>query len=71
MVSSKHLYKNNPSDKVWWLDNPEELGVFVFTFDRKTFFNLFQDYPHKLTPEQRMIFDNENPHWVDFFKDRQ
>ncbi len=71
MESNKHLYKNNPSEKVWWLDNPEELGVFVFTFDRKTFFNLFQDYPHKLTAEQRTIFDKENPYWAEFFKDRQ
>ena len=70
MALSEHLYKDNPSDKVLWVDNPEELGVFMFTFDRKTFFNLFADYPWKLTPEQKEIFDKENPHWANFFKDR-
>lgn len=71
MELSKHLYKNNSSDKIWWVDNPEELGVLEFTFDREHIFNLFADYPWKLTPEQKAIFDQENPFWADFFKDRQ
>lgn len=69
--SSKHLYKNNSSDQIWWVDDPEELGVFRFTFDREHYFNLFEDYPWKLTPEQKAIFDRENPYWAGFFKDRQ
>jgi hypothetical protein len=32
---------------------------------------MFADYPYKLTPEQKKIFDEENPYWVDFFADRQ
>ena len=71
MASSKHLYKNNSSDRIWWVDNPEELGVFEFTFDREHYFNMFADYPWKLTPEQKAIFDRENPYWADFFKDRK
>ena len=65
------FYKNNPSDEIWWLDNPDVVGEFVFSFDKKKTFNLFADYPYNLTPEQKEIFDKENPYWKDFFKDRQ
>lgn len=40
------------------------------SFDKKTIFNIFADYPHKLTKEQKEIFDKENPYWADFFRDR-
>lgn len=69
MVSSK-LYKNNPNDIIQWVDN-DKIGVFEFTFDNgQTIFNMFADYPYKLTPEQKAIFDKENPYWADFFKSR-
>ena len=32
-----------------WIRNPEQKGEFLFTFDGKQIFNLFRDYPHKLT----------------------
>ena len=64
-------YKNNPRDKIWWLDNSDEVeGEFVFSFDKKEQFNMFADYPYKLTKEQKEIFDKENPYWADFFIDR-
>lgn len=64
-------YKENESDKVWWLDNgQDETGLFIFSFDAKTPFNLYEDYPHKLTKEQKEIFDKENPFWADYFKGR-
>ena len=63
------FYKNNPDDKVYWLDNPDCKGQHVFSFDKKQTFNLFADYPHKLTKQQKEIFDSENPYWRDFFKD--
>ena len=72
MAQSNKLFKNDPADVIWWVDNGEETkGEFVFTFDKKEYFNLFADYPHKLTPEQKRIFDKENPYWADFFSDRQ
>lgn len=63
-------YKKNEADVIWWLENKDRVGEHVFSFDKKVKFNLFRDYPYKLTPEQKEIFDNENPYWKDYFKDR-
>lgn len=65
------FYKENESDQVWWIDTSDRDGEFLFSFDKKKVFNLFADYPHNLTPEQKEIFDKENPYWKDFFKDRR
>lgn len=67
----KEWYKNNPNDSIWWLDTSSEcVGERVFSFDQQTEFNLFADYPWKLSPEEKAIFDKENPYWANFFKDR-
>ena len=71
MASDKIWYKENENDEILWLDNgTERIGEFVFSFDKKKEYNLFADYPHKLTKEQKQIFDKENPYWAWFFKDR-
>lgn len=62
--------KHNKSDKVWWGFN-DRPGEFIFSFDKKTIYNLFRDYPEKLNAEEKTIFDAENPYWADFFKDRK
>jgi hypothetical protein len=67
----QEFIKNNPTDKIWWVDNPDVKGEFLFSFDREKVFNLFADYPWKLTKEQKRIFDKENPYWADYFKDRK
>ena len=64
------FYKNNPKDTIYWVDDPETVGIHQFSFDKKKVFNLFTDYPHKLTAEQREVFDRENPEWKDFFAGR-
>ena len=70
-MQNDRWYKNEPTDKIWWLDNADEkVGVWIFSFDKKTTFNMFADYPHNLTLDQKEIFDKENPFWADFFKDR-
>ena len=38
--------------------------------DKKKVFNMFADYPWKLTFEEKSIFDKENPEWAEYFKDR-
>jgi hypothetical protein len=68
--NSGKWYKEDPKGKIWWLDNRDVIGEFVFSFDRKREFNLFRDYPHALTPVQKKIFDAENPYWAEFFADR-
>lgn len=71
MDQKPRFFKNKRTDKIWWLDSSDKVGEWVFTFDKKTLFNMFADYPYKLTPEEKAIFDKENPYWADFFADRQ
>ena len=59
--------KNKPNDMIWWVDNPDVKGQMLFSFDKKKVFNLFADYPHKLSKRQKEKFDKENPFWRDFF----
>lgn len=65
------FYKNKENDKVYWVDNPNLIGVHEFSFDKKRIYNLFSDYPWELSQEEKRIFDAENPYWADFFKDRK
>lgn len=67
---SNNWYKNEESDKIWWKET-DTVGEWIFSFDKEKEYNMFADYPHNLTPEQKEAFDEENPEWRDFFKDRQ
>ena len=62
---------NNKELKFSWLPKSDSIGERLFTFDGKQIFNLFRDYPNALTLEQRQMFDEANPFWADFFKDRK
>ncbi len=53
--------KDNENDKVWWKNQPYKVGIWIFSFDKKTEYNYYEDYPNKLTAEQKRIFDKENP----------
>lgn len=65
------FYKENENDKIWWVDNADqEKGLWLFSFDKKKVYNLFKDYPHNLTEEERATFDSENSYWADFFNGR-
>ena len=69
MARLSKFCKQQKNDTIWWVNN-DAVGEMEFTFDKKQIFNLFRDYPWKLTPEQKEIFDRENPLWADFFSYR-
>ena len=64
------FYKKKKTDKIWWVDDLDSRGHFLFSFDKKQIFNMFADYPYSLTKEQKELFDKENPYWANFFKER-
>lgn len=70
-ISRFDFYKNNDTDSIWWVDDTESMGEFRFSFDKRTVYSIFADYPHNLTVRQRELFDEENPYWAEFFKDRR
>ena len=64
------FYKNEPTDTFWCVES-EHVGEHLFAFDKKRIFNLFADYPWKLSIKEKAIFDKENPEWAEYFKDRK
>lgn len=64
------FYKENEDDTIWWVNDLDTKGEFLFSFDKKKIYNLFTDYPHNLSKEEKEIFDRENPYWAEFFSDR-
>lgn len=69
-MSNDRFFKQNETDRIWWVDTSDSDGLFLFSFDKNKVYNLFSDYPAKLTEEEKRIFDEENPYWKDFFADR-
>ncbi len=65
------FYKKHKRDKVWWVDYPNVVGNLAISFDKKKIIRLFRDYPWLLTNEQKRQFDEENPYWADYFRDRK
>jgi hypothetical protein len=67
----KKWEKEKPNDSVWWLvEKTEEIDDddYVFSFDKKKRYHLFADYPDKLSPEERAVFDAEFPVWKEYFE---
>lgn len=52
--------KLKPTDKIYSVINTGIIGGYEFSFDKKTIYYLFRDY-HKLTKEQKEIYDKERP----------
>ena len=61
-----YWYKKHKHDKVWWLKQPDVIGELIISFDKKKKIHLFGEYD-KMTPEEKTIFDKENPYWAGFF----
>lgn len=67
-VKERHcFYKERKNDKIWWVDFFDEIGRLAISFDKKSILNLFTDYPHKFTLEEKELFDKENPYWKKFW----
>lgn len=64
------FYKEADS-KIWWIEELEARGQYLYSFDMKKIYNLFVDYPHNMTEEEVRIFDRENPYWTDYFTHRK
>ncbi len=59
--------KNEKNDTIWWWDDLEHIiGPMIFSFDKERPLNIWTDYGN-LKPEEKAIFDKENPFWADFF----
>ena len=63
-IKSGRVSDNDFNDAMGW-------GDYVFSFDKKKVYWLFQDYPWALSHREKEIFDKENTYWKEFFKDRQ
>ena len=61
----------NANNSFKWIKNPDSIGERLFTFDGNKIYNLYKDYPHNLTHDEKILFDELNPYWVDYFKERQ
>ena len=67
----KAFYKRKETDTILWINDAKNLDNTRFTFDKKTFYNPFRDYPDNLTKEQLEIFDRENPDYAEYFSYRK
>jgi hypothetical protein len=65
------FYKNNESDKIWWVHYVDYFGFRAVTFDKKKILFLFGDYPQNFTKEEKALFDKENPYWANFFRKKK
>ena len=65
-------YKEHPKDKTVWLAQPDVIGEYIFHIEGGSgkIYNMFADYPHNMNPNDKKVFDRENPFWADFFKGR-
>lgn len=65
------FYKNNDSDKIWWVHYVDYFGFRAVSFDKKKILFLFGDYPKNFTKEEKVLFDKENPYWANFFRNKK
>ena len=66
--SNFRFYKKKDNDKIWSVEEIGYIGKLLYSFDKKNIYNLWTDYPHNFTKEEKEIFDKEYPYWKKFFK---
>ena len=59
--------KKKDNDKIWSVEEIGNIGKLLYSFDKKNIYNLWTDYPHNFTKEEKELFDKENPYWKEFF----
>lgn len=64
------FYRHSKNDRVYWTAPIDTIGQICFSFDRKKIYNLFSDFPHRLSKADIDIFCEENPYWASFFENR-
>ena len=68
--SNFRFYKKKDNDKIWSVEERRYIGKLLYSFDKKNIYNLWTDYPHNFTKEEKELFDKENPYWKEFFSGR-
>jgi hypothetical protein len=68
--SNFRFYKKKDNDKIWSVEEIGNIGKLLYSFDKKNIYNLWTDYPHNFTKEEKELFDKENPYWKEFFSGR-
>ena len=66
--SNFRFYKKKDNDKIWSVEEIGYIGKLLYSFDKKNIYNLWTDYPHNFTKEEKELFDKEYPYWKKFFK---
>ena len=67
-MKEQYLFsKEFPDDEIWIVERLQGNKIihtadeYLFSFDKKTIFNFWKDYPDNLTKEQADIFRNKFP----------
>lgn len=67
-MKEQYLFsKEFPDDDIWIVERLQDNKIihtadeYLFSFDKKTIFNFWKDYPDNLTKEQADIFRNKFP----------
>ena len=68
--SNFRFYKKKDNDKIWSVEEIGYIGKLLYSFNKKYIYNLWTDYPHNFTKEEKELFDKENPYWKEFFSGR-
>ena len=68
--SNFRFYKKKDNNKIWSVEEIGYIGKLLYSFDKKNIYNLWTDYPHNFTKEEKELFDKENPYWKEFFSGR-